>query len=532
MTGRTDTFDERDSAPTARLLLVAALGLALASTAVLVFSDSLKWMRLGVVAALWAALAGAFLAARYRRQAGDRAERAADLQHVYELELEREVAARREFELETAAEAERAAQEKAGTDLAELREELKAMREHLQQLLGGGEVLVERFALHAEATRMRGVAEENRGSKPLRRITAAGDASTEMMGRVGKPPVERPDGWFEGDRMDPDWQPSWDSDEQPAVVSGQGSRPVTARRRTVPETARQQPAAEPPRRPTTRQAPPNRTESRPRADAFPPVANPGGGRPLRTDEAERLREPDPRRTPGAHPTRQGAAFPAEQESSRPVGQDTRRAQPGSPEQDQRRPQQSGAFPSQPENARGEPAPGTPPTPDPRRQQAPPDPEAPRRDGAPRRQQAPIDSDSARREPPTSAFPAQDPRRQQATSAHPESARPDQRRQTAAAFPTEPHPDQPRRAPDPTRAAPDQPPATRRPAPADFPADPGRRHPAEQAPGSHPPPDPRRQAAGSGRYTPSGTFLPVERRPEESVDAAGRRRAPTGTFPAV
>ncbi|MCG8918016.1 hypothetical protein L6E12_19735, partial [Actinokineospora sp. PR83] len=382
MTGRTDTFDERDSAPTARLLLVAALGLALASTAVLVFSDSLKWMRLGVVAALWAALAGAFLAARYRRQAGDRAERAADLQHVYELELEREVAARREFELETTAEAKRAAQEKADSDLAELREELKAMREHLQQLLGGGEVLVERFALHAEATRMRGVAEENRGSKPLRRITAAGDASTEMMGRVGKPPVERPDGWFEGDRMDPDWQPSWDSDEQPAVVSGQGSRPVTTRRRTVPDTARQQPAAEPTRRPVARQAPPNRTESRPRADAFPPVANPGGGRPLRTDEAERLREPDPR----AHPTRQGAAFPSEQESSRPVGQDTRRHQPGgTPEQqDQRRPQPSGAFPAQPENARGEPAP------DPRRQQTPPDPEDPRHNGAPRRQQAALD----------------------------------------------------------------------------------------------------------------------------------------------
>ncbi|MFD1048328.1 DUF6779 domain-containing protein, partial [Kibdelosporangium lantanae] len=62
-----------------------------------------------IVAALWAALMGVFLAARFRRQVSDRAENAADMKAIYELELEREIAARREYELELEAEAKRKA---------------------------------------------------------------------------------------------------------------------------------------------------------------------------------------------------------------------------------------------------------------------------------------------------------------------------------------------------------------------------------------------------------------------------------------
>ncbi|RLK59832.1 DUF6779 domain-containing protein [Actinokineospora cianjurensis] len=218
MTGRTDPPAQGSRG--ARALLLAALGLALASTAVLVLSDSLRWMRLGVVAALWAALAGAFLAARYRRQVADRADEATERQRVYELELEREVAARREFELEVEATTRRKVEAETSDDLTALREELHHLRHSLEALLGG-EVLVERFALHAEATRMRGIADNAiaaRPANPVRHITAGGDPDTQLIGRVARNQWVRDE---DPDRIDPDWTPSWESSRQSAPIPAQ-----------------------------------------------------------------------------------------------------------------------------------------------------------------------------------------------------------------------------------------------------------------------------------------------------------------------
>jgi uncharacterized protein DUF6779 len=137
------------------------MALALVAAALLVLSDNARWLRLAVVSALWAALVGAFLAARFRRQVADREDEVADLQSVYELELEREVAARREYELEIEAESRKRIQEESRDDLDALRDELRALRENLQALLGG-EVLVERVALRAESTRMRSLSDQSR----------------------------------------------------------------------------------------------------------------------------------------------------------------------------------------------------------------------------------------------------------------------------------------------------------------------------------------------------------------------------------
>lgn len=172
MTGREDSADDGKASGlgSGRLLMVVVVGLAVAATAVLVLTNSAQWLRLGVLAALWAALIGVFLAAKYRRQVSDRESEAADLQSVYELELEREVAARREFELEVEAEARKKADEASRDDLLELRAELRALRENLERLTGG-EVLVERFALRAQSTRMRTFGEGAAGAMPA----AAGD---------------------------------------------------------------------------------------------------------------------------------------------------------------------------------------------------------------------------------------------------------------------------------------------------------------------------------------------------------------------
>ncbi|MFI9381253.1 DUF6779 domain-containing protein [Kutzneria sp. NPDC052558] len=163
MTGRSGlTEGERgDSRGYGRLLLVAVLVLAIAATAVLVLSNDARFLRLGVLSALWAALVGAFLAVKYRREAAASEDEVADLQAVYELELEREVAARREYELEIEADTRRRVEEESREDLEALRGELRALRENLEALLGG-EVLVERVALRAESTRMRSLSDQSR----------------------------------------------------------------------------------------------------------------------------------------------------------------------------------------------------------------------------------------------------------------------------------------------------------------------------------------------------------------------------------
>jgi hypothetical protein len=167
-------------------MLVMALGLALVSTGVLVLTDSAKWLRLAVLAALWSALLGVFLAAKYRRQATDRDSEVADLQSVYELELEREIAARREHELQVEADARRRVEDERQSDLALLRAELLALRENLERL-NNGEVLVERFALQARSTRMRTL-----GEPPARVISAgSGDAGRPEQRRVLPPAAEQ-----------------------------------------------------------------------------------------------------------------------------------------------------------------------------------------------------------------------------------------------------------------------------------------------------------------------------------------------------
>ena len=141
--------------------LVVGFVLAIGATLALVLSDDLRYLRLGIVAALWAALIGAFLAVKYRKSAAQSEDAVAEAQAVYELELEREIAARREYELEMEAEKSSVADSKGREELEALRAEVSALRDSLQSLFGG-EVLLERVALTAQATRMRKLSDENR----------------------------------------------------------------------------------------------------------------------------------------------------------------------------------------------------------------------------------------------------------------------------------------------------------------------------------------------------------------------------------
>ncbi|UGT59588.1 DUF6779 domain-containing protein [Nocardia asteroides] len=126
--------------------------LGLIASIFLVFSNSLQYVRVGLVAALWAAAIGALAATRYRRESSADRAKVHDLQTVYELQLEREVSARREYELGV----ESRVRHEVGADAAELaalRGELAVLRTNLQRLFDG-DLPGQRPALHADATRV------------------------------------------------------------------------------------------------------------------------------------------------------------------------------------------------------------------------------------------------------------------------------------------------------------------------------------------------------------------------------------------
>lgn len=116
--------------------MAVLLVLAVAATVVMVFSENPVWMRIGTLAALWAAFIGAFLVGRYKRQAAGEAARVRDLHTVYELQLEREISARREHELVVEKDLREKVRAETGESVTALREEIAALREQLAQLTG------------------------------------------------------------------------------------------------------------------------------------------------------------------------------------------------------------------------------------------------------------------------------------------------------------------------------------------------------------------------------------------------------------
>jgi Domain of unknown function (DUF6779) len=144
-----------DHSPTpGRVLTSSTFVLAAAAAVVLALGTfDARLLRLSLVAALWAALLGAFIAERMRRESSSCAERADQLRTVYQLELEREVAARREHTLTVKRELLEQAESSQRREIVELRAEVAAMRANLEQLVGGNP-LVEQATMRAESSRL------------------------------------------------------------------------------------------------------------------------------------------------------------------------------------------------------------------------------------------------------------------------------------------------------------------------------------------------------------------------------------------
>jgi hypothetical protein len=114
---------------TAAMAAAAAVVLALGT-------QDARLLRLGLVAALWAALFSAFAAAQTRREARSHADHADQMRTTYRLELEREVSARREHALRVEHQLREQAERLAQREIVGLHAELAAMRANLE-LLGG-----------------------------------------------------------------------------------------------------------------------------------------------------------------------------------------------------------------------------------------------------------------------------------------------------------------------------------------------------------------------------------------------------------
>ncbi|MFR9752549.1 DUF6779 domain-containing protein [Nocardia sp. 004] len=148
---------QRDDA--GRFFIGVLIVLGLVASVFLIFSDNVQLVRTGLVVALWAAAIGALAATRYRKEATIDKAKVRDMQTVYELQLEREVTARREYELGIEARI----REEVGADVAELvalRAELTVLRKSLQRLYDG-ELPMDRPALRADATRIHELTSSN-----------------------------------------------------------------------------------------------------------------------------------------------------------------------------------------------------------------------------------------------------------------------------------------------------------------------------------------------------------------------------------
>ncbi len=153
MTESTRTKAARRSRRSASQLFIAALVvLGVTASMLLLFSENIQWLRVGLVSALWAAIVGAFAMTKYRRDAFADQAKAKDLQTVYELQLAREISARREYELGVEARVRGEAHLEA-SEVAALRAELAQLRNNLQ-ILFDGNLPADRVALRADAMRM------------------------------------------------------------------------------------------------------------------------------------------------------------------------------------------------------------------------------------------------------------------------------------------------------------------------------------------------------------------------------------------
>jgi hypothetical protein len=225
----------------ARVLMMSTVVMGASAAVVLALgTQDARLLRLGVVAALWAALLAAFTTARARREVSSRAEHADQLRAVYQLELQREVVARREHALAV----ERALREQAQLwqqrEIGQLRAELAAIGGNLAQLATAATTSTPTIASVPTPTATPAAMPTARGGATLRESPAGPEF------RFGPGP-EAPKSYGQGRHGVPSWERSGPNN----TGSPDGGGDVAQEQRTVQDLlAAHGPASTPRRRRT------------------------------------------------------------------------------------------------------------------------------------------------------------------------------------------------------------------------------------------------------------------------------------------
>jgi hypothetical protein len=173
-----DDVAPRPGAPTARTLMQAG-GFALAGIATLAvfLTDNPQLLRLAVVAVAWAFVLATFAAGRRGTDRVAAAAREAELRRAYQLELDREVAARREYELDLETELRRESEDG-------MRAELHALRGDIAALSGLRDEVARVSALRGDIAALTSLRDEVARVADLRDDVAALNSLRQELGQL------------------------------------------------------------------------------------------------------------------------------------------------------------------------------------------------------------------------------------------------------------------------------------------------------------------------------------------------------------
>ena len=219
------------------LLLSVLLVLAIAASSALVFTERVELLKLAVILSLWAAATAAFVSVIYRRQSDLDRAKARDLKLVYDLQLDREISARREYELEVESQLRRELaselRAQSAEEVAELRAELAALRNNLEILFDAD--LSHRPAIEPERTTVRAYSDWERDTE----IT---DPGRNIPRYVESTPRQHPDDGTENAIIDVPEEPPVPEEEVRVASEPHQPEPVWTPPQPEPAAHAEQPA--------------------------------------------------------------------------------------------------------------------------------------------------------------------------------------------------------------------------------------------------------------------------------------------------